>query len=392
MRLFYFFLLIFSAVFHVLYKGDLSFVLLGFVVILPFFTLALLIITALKVRVTAQLEQLSAARGSTAVLKLTIKNNSVFPIVSCAAEIRYKPSVPLETPTVKKFRMSASIGARSEECFALNIKPEHCGTVDIAVTKIRLRDIMGLFSIPVKSQLSGKITSLPIIYPIQASVESAPASYSESSTFSQIKSGDDPSEIFALREYRDGDNNNRIHWKLSSRSENFIVKELSLPVGCRVLIITDFVGCKKAADVDKILDTAFSISHFLTEYGTAHSLAYACSDCTIHSNEITEADKFHIAKAEICNVLKDTASEISFAEAVSADGAFYVRNSFSRIIAVVSDTDIARADELEALCGEAYLTIICTGSPNMSRDDEECRAEIIYADAEKLSSRELLII
>lgn len=392
MRLFYFLLLIFSVVFHVLYKGDLSFVLLGFVVILPFFMLAMLIVSALKTRVTAQLEHLSAARGSSAVLKLTVKNSSVFPIVSCAAEVRYKPAVPFENSSVKFFRMSASIGARSEECFALNIKPEHCGTVDVAIVKIRLRDIMGLFSIPVKSQMSGKITSLPVIYPIQASVESAPASSSESSTFSPIKSGDDPSEIFALREYRDGDNNNRIHWKLSSRSENFIVKELSLPVGCRVLIITDFFGCKKADEADKILDTAFSISHFLAEYGTAHSVAYACSDCTIHSNEITDADKFHIASADVCSALKDTASEISFAETVSADGTFHVKNRFSRVIAVVSDTDAARTNELETLCGEAYLTIICTGSPDMSKDIDECCAEIIFADAETLSNRELLII
>ncbi len=392
MRLFYFILLIFSAVFHILYKGDLSFVLLGFVVILPLFLLAMLLITASAVKVTAHFEQLSPARGDSAVLKLTVKNNSVFPIVSCAAEVRYKPSVPFEVPSVKKFRLSASIGARSEEAFALNIKPEHCGTVEISVAKIRLRDIMGLFSVPIKSKLSGEIISLPVIYPIQASIESGPAASSESSSFSPVKSGDDPSEIFALREYREGDSNNRIHWKLSSRSENFIVKELSLPIGCKILLVTDFSGCKNAASVDKILDTAFSVSHFLTEYGTAHSVAYACSDYTVHASEIADADKFHIAAAEMCEVLKDTAREITFAQAVSADGSFQVKNSFSRVIAVVADTDIARAEELQTLCGDAYLTIICTDASDTSGNDDEYRAEIIYADAETLSSCELLII
>lgn len=392
MRLFYFFLLIFSAGFHILYKGDLSFVLLGFVVILPLFLLAMLLVSAPAVNVTAHFEQISAARGNSAALKVSVKNRSVFPIARCIVEVRYKPSMPFEASAVKLFRLSAAIGARSEETFALNIKPEHCGAVDIAVSKIRLRDIMGLFSIPVKSDLKGKIVSLPVIYPIQASVESGPASSVESSSFSPVKAGDDPSEIFALREYREGDSNNRIHWKLSSRSETFIVKEFSLPVGCRILIITDFCGCKNAASADKILDTAFSVSNFLTEYGTAHSVAYACSDYTVHAAEITDADKFHIAATEMCDVLKDTAREITFAQAVSADGSLQIKNSFSRIIAVVSDTDIARADELQTLCGDAYLTIICTDASDVSGNDDEYRAEIIYADAETLSSRELLII
>jgi len=392
MRLFYFFLLIFSVIFHVLYKGDLSFVLLGFVIIFPVFMLVILIITSRAVKVTSHFEQLSTSRGNSAVLKITVKNRSVFPVVSCCAEIRYTPSVPFEAPAVKKFRLSASVGARSEECFALNIKPEHCGSTDIFAAKIKIRDIMGLFSIPIRTNLSGKIISLPVIYPIQAAIESNPASSSESSTFSSVKPGDDPSEIFALREYREGDSSTRIHWKLSSRGENFIVKEFSLPVGCRILIVTDFCGCKNASAADRILDAAFSVSEFLTGYGTAHSIAYACADGTIHSQEITDENNFSSASAEICGLLKDAAFEITFAEAVSADGSYHVRNNFSRVIVFSDSTDIARAEEFEAVCGEARLTIICTGSPCASDDVEKYRAEIIYADAETLSSRELLII
>lgn len=52
-------------------------------------------------------------------------------------------------------------------------------------------------------------------------------------------SGDDPSEILKLREYQKGDRLNRIHWKLSAKNDNLIVAEMSMPVGCNVVIFLD---------------------------------------------------------------------------------------------------------------------------------------------------------
>jgi len=391
MRLFYFLLLIFSAAFHILYKGDLSFILLMFVLILPLIMLVMLIITVRSTAVSAYFEQRSAERGKSAVLKVTVRNRSVFPVTRCVVDAVYVSSVPFDAAVKNRYRLSAALGAHSSETFALNISAAHCGTVYVYIKKIKLMDLMGLFAIPVKSSISGRITSLPVIYPIQASVESSPVLTDEGTAFSPHKPGDDPSEIFALREYREGDNNNRIHWKLSSRSENFIVKELSLPVGCRILVAVDFFGCKNAAATDRILDAAYSISDFLAEHGTAHTVAFACSDYSIHRSEISNHDKRLLAAVEICSELKHAAVDSAFARAAVSDDYFAAGRHYSRVIVVSDSIDAARADELEELFREAYITVICTGAPD-AVDDDEIRMEIIYADAEKLSNHELLII
>lgn len=52
-------------------------------------------------------------------------------------------------------------------------------------------------------------------------------------------SGDDPSETLKLREYQKGDRPSRIHWKLSAKSDELIVAEMSMPVGCNVVIFLD---------------------------------------------------------------------------------------------------------------------------------------------------------
>ena len=48
--------------------------------------------------------------------------------------------------------------------------------------------------------------------------------------------GDDPSEIYQVREYRERDSLKDIHWKLSAREEELMVKERGFPLGCVVLI------------------------------------------------------------------------------------------------------------------------------------------------------------
>ncbi len=42
--------------------------------------------------------------------------------------------------------------------------------------------------------------------------------------------GDDNTELFGIREFRDTDNPKRIHWKRSSREETLFVKEYSRPL------------------------------------------------------------------------------------------------------------------------------------------------------------------
>lgn len=393
MKYFYFVMLFFSVLFHILYKGDLSFVLIAFMAVLPFATLLVAIVTAFMTDASAHFEQLSAPRGSAAVLKVTVRNRSIFPIGCCTVEIAYKSHIPFDTASKSRYRLNAALGGKSSETFAFNISADHCGAAEIYIKRLLLKDYMELFAVPIKIRAAGKSISLPVIYPVRAEIESMPVSADESDTFSPYKSGDDPSEIFALREYREGDSNNRIHWKLSSRSENFIVKELSLPVGCRLLIVTDFCGCKNASETDGILDAAFSVSDFLAEHGTAHTMAYVRSDCTVKRTEIDNADKRMLAAAEICSELESISTSFPFAEAAAADEFFASRKTFSRVLIFTDNIDLTRTEGLEAMFGEAYVTIICTGSPDSSDyDEKECRIEIIYADAEKLGSSDLLII
>ena len=389
MRLVYTIITVFSAVFYVLYKGDLSFYLLAFLIALPIILHIILAVGSAFLKIRVYCDSPVTERGKAASVKISVYNRSPLPVSSCSVKIRYKVSAPFEEELPFIHTAAVPLGGRTSETVSLNFLPKHCGAISISIKSVRLRDLMGLTSVRKKIGFSTQITVLPAVLPISAAVESNYVYSAESNVFSREKPGDDPSEIFMLREYRDGDRHNLIHWKLSGRSENFIVRELSKPVGSRLLIAADMGSCSSAEGADRVLDAAFSLSCSLAERGVAHTLALPCAGYGLRTAEISDADALYAEAAEVSRGIKELEWTSSIAYIIEiSDSAYIVNSGFSRVIAVSERDGGAYADELSSVCGEARLTVICTSPRSLDEetDKESSETEFIYADAEKLSS------
>lgn len=390
MKLVYFLIILCSAVFYVLYMGDLSFYLLAFLLAMPVVLYAALAIGSAFLKIKVYCDSPVTERGKAAAIKINLYNRSFLPVSSCMVKIRYTVSAPFEEELPYVHTAYVPIGGRTSETVSLNFLPKHCGAISVTVRSVRLRDLMGITSVRKKVGFSTRITVLPAILPVPPSIESNYVYNAESSVFSREKPGDDPSEIFMLREYRDGDRHNLIHWKLSGRSDNFIVRELSKPVGSRILIMTDTGSCRSAEGADRVLEAAASVSCSLAESGAAHTFAVPCLGYSLRASEITDTDSLCAELAEICRGVKELeyGSSIAYVTEIS-DSVFIANGGFSRVIAVSEQDGGAYADELSSICGEARLTVICTASQrdNDTGSGREISAvEFIYADAEKLSS------
>lgn len=74
--------------------------------------------------------------------------------------------------------------------------------------------------------------------------------------------GNDTSEIFDIHEYKNGDFYNRIHWKLSAKSDSLFVKDYSFPLGNESLILIDIYKAKdndQRFDIDGIFEFVYAI-------------------------------------------------------------------------------------------------------------------------------------
>jgi hypothetical protein len=78
-----------------------------------------------------------------------------------------------------------------------------------------------------------------------------------------------------LREFKAGDRLQNIHWKMSAKQDELMVKEQSMPESCPVVLFLNYLGDKKCAkNMTAFMQIAFSISFSLMDAGCSHYVAW----------------------------------------------------------------------------------------------------------------------
>lgn len=160
----------------------------------------------------------------------------------------------------------------------INIKTHHAGKISVRTKNVVCKDIAGV----VKFRSAEKINESVLLLPKSAiadTPEEIPLHYDmNSDRYSETRSGDDLSEVYEVREYHDGDRMNAIHWKLSARSDDFIVKEGSYPVNNRILLLLEnaytYEPEESRSCIENACGTLIAISEKLSDSGISHHIGY----------------------------------------------------------------------------------------------------------------------
>lgn len=376
-------------VFHILYKGDLSFILLVFLLIMPLLLFIILMIQSAMLKIYVEHTSDTAERGKPETIRIHLENRCFLPVTSCKVTLRYKCCFPPDKPLSEKYSLTVPVAPlSSKEILNINFTPQHCGYMDISSKSAVISDLIGLTFIRKKLRYGNKIIVLPNISPFGKDMEKSFAYDTESDTFSDIRPGDDPSEIFELREYRGGDRMNRIHWKLSSRGEDLIVKELSEPISSKILILCDKGSCRNSEETDKILDIAATLSNFMIHTQTVHSIAAVSESGALMTAEISDSTAFMSAFSSLCGGASYTGMSITD-ETLRQQLSELIQKGFSHILAISPTDDKAFLEELESICAENKLTVFCTSDKlsDPEKQKEFFSADIIYSAAEELDDK-----
>ncbi len=385
----YVFLLIASAMFYVLYEGAASLIIMTFTLLLSAIMFSANFIASRRLRISLRVNGRQFLANESIPAKLIIESSTVIPVMCAEITVEYKLS---HDGAPEKIKINTPVFPKNVQTLSLTLSSGHYGIVEMRIVKAKVYDLLRVsrFGIP-KKHLGGlNITSLIMPEPIELDVTAADYSdiSDESDSYSDTKPGDDPSEIFSIHEYADGDKLSKIHWKLTAKQDKLMVKDYSYPLASHFCILADTFSNEKKKEqrlkrYDAAVRLAFALSFYLQENAKQHIFCYFDSALkALKKHKVgDEADCFE-ACASLLSCAVPEAAGLAEREIAVMDIA---SPRYSHMVAVCAGYD-ERSIIMLANSGisRSYTVIVCekSASGEQPQTEEQARTREILLELE----------
>ena len=218
-RFAYLLLIGFGVFFYIAFVGYFSYYFLLLIVVLPLLSLLYLIITIRFTKLQFTILNDKVIQGDDVKIAVTRDNLALGAVKFMLDDKKY----------VLK-------GNQDE----LNFVFKHCGGINFVIDRYYQYDCLNLFCLKKRCHYEIPITIYPkaIDLNYEDYLHYLPRLGEE--MYATNQKGDDPSEIYDIHQYQDGDLLKNIHWKLSARFQEVMVKDNALLIGETVNIYTSF--------------------------------------------------------------------------------------------------------------------------------------------------------
>ncbi|MDE6035196.1 MAG: DUF58 domain-containing protein [Ruminococcus sp.] len=261
--------------FYILYIWNFSLILMIIFMVLPVVMFATTLITKKMTKTEFAVPDKTTPKNNSFPVQLCVTNNSIFPIGKAEAHIEY---YNIFNNQINEFELMFPLQARNTQRVTFQLSSKYCGILKIRSARIDIYDPLRMFRFRTGMNITAEIAVMPEIHEVSGNINYTDRETEESSVFSESIAGDDPSEVFDLRDYAVGDKINRIHWKLSSKKDDLIVKDYSLPVDVPCMLFLN-LRCYEDSEYtlpvfDTLVETLISISQFLIENERIHTIVF----------------------------------------------------------------------------------------------------------------------
>ena len=210
----------------------------------------------------------TSPKNSACMATLTLSSKSWLPAPKVLCQIRIINDLTMEEQFLW---MEASLPPKGRFRRDFLLESTHCGRIYVELKKAQLLDCFGLLSLPLSLKAGARLTVLPELFSCQVTLSPTPALAEDSSL---SRRGDDPSEVFQLREYQQGDDVRRIHWKLSSKLDKLILRESSQTEDRSLLVYWDKRFLCTPAQMDAMAEITASVCQGLCDSGFSFDLGW----------------------------------------------------------------------------------------------------------------------
>lgn len=298
-KLLYAFGLITLSMFTLMFEDDLGIILVISLLFSALFLKISLMITYHKMSISIAAPSPVSMDKQPTGYELHLTNKSIIPLSLCIVWIQITNKMDSSFSTIK---LKTFVPGKGTSILKESFTPPGYGQYEFHIKKIIYYDILRIFHKKKKPDCAGHITSMPSALPIECIIPFTDESGDECDVFSKIKKGDDPSEIFQIRAFSEGDSLRQIHWKLSSKMDTLIVRDNSLPISKNISLYVELFKSRNHKEKDLLeeaISTLISLSSELIHQQVPHKLYWFClSQESITEEQITSEDDLYYAMGQ----------------------------------------------------------------------------------------------
>ena len=280
----YFLFIVFFFLGALFYRQSFLAVLLILMCILPILSIGITGILYRKIAISIVSVTPSVDVGSNILVAVNTDNTSFFPFLNCELfftikNLFYKNDI--------EHIIALALPAKNSKYLELTFPTKYVGLCEIDFSKITITDPLHLYTFSYDKKVKISVPVLPQVVDIEYPLFK---SYCPEDDEDELVSfpGAMSHEIKDVREYIPGDNLKDIHWKLSARTDEIMVKNYDSSASRILLLLPDF----DRYSINDTLSTLYSYMKFLLKKKEIFKLClYNCITLEISDYLVSNEDE-----------------------------------------------------------------------------------------------------
>lgn len=211
--------------------------------------------------------------GKENMVKIRVNNNSHLPMMRLKARVVVEDTL---SGLKRKFWMKIDKLYAGENEYIRNVILPSAGNYEISIKKLRIYDFSGFLYMNMNIKSVDRVQVMPQLYDVPVRLTmSVKGFYGDADVYDENIPGNDKSELFQIREYQKGDRLQSVHWKMTAKQDEIMVKEHSFPKSCPVVLFLDFApNAKMRNKVMRYYEIAISMSYSIMAAGCPHYIVW----------------------------------------------------------------------------------------------------------------------
>ncbi len=356
-RIVYLLFFLFWLIITSLYKDPIIQIILVFLILFPVISYILLRINFWYLNFKVASSKRFTHVNEEIKFTVTIINDSRIPFIKAFSSLSFIHNLTRKKEDEKLY---FNILNNTKKEFELGYISDSCGSVTIKMNDVKVFDFLRLASCKYPLDKSIKISVLPKLSRVRLQIKKNNHNeLEESDNYSETAKTNYSEEIANIRGYLEGDNLKKIHWKLSFKNDELMVKEYSKQIVDGLIILNEFRS---------ISDGYFSREEDNELFKFQLDLAFALLE-----NNITFTWGFIVANSakifmKQINTFEDIINtmEMMFKEAIDTDEIAlrsynFEKEKFGRMIYFTLRKDYLITQELRNARKNSIITCVLSG-------------------------------